>query len=129
MMDIFKDFTFEAAHLLPKFPKGHKCRRLHGHSYRVRVYVRGHVDEETGIVRDFADVSDAWKEACFPLLDHELLNKVEGLENPTAENLAFWIWDRLSAILHAVSIVEVRETCTSGVSYHGWDRKAENLRK
>ena len=121
MMDLVKEFRFEAAHHLPKFPEGHKCRRLHGHSFRVRIMVRGHVDEETGIIRDFADLSDAW-EPLFDQLDHQYLNKVEGLENPTAENLALWIWDRLFRTLHSLSLVEVYETCTAGVSFFGWNR-------
>jgi 6-pyruvoyltetrahydropterin/6-carboxytetrahydropterin synthase len=127
MMDIFKDFRFEAAHHLPKFPEGHKCRRLHGHSFRVRVSVRGRVEEATGIVRDFADVSDAWAELVHPLLDHQYLNKVKGLENPTAENLAFWIWDTLRDRL-PLACIDVWETCTSGVHYMGWDRVADTVR-
>lgn len=126
MMDVFKEFTFEAAHRLTKFPKDHKCFRLHGHSYRVRVEVRGRPDE-TGIVIDFAEVKAAWKDLCFPELDHNYLNSVKGLENPTAENLCYWIWDRLKVRLHTLTHVTVYETCTAGASWHGWDRHADNL--
>ncbi|MFQ5765752.1 MAG: 6-carboxytetrahydropterin synthase QueD, partial [Rhodospirillales bacterium] len=83
-MDIFSEFTFEAAHLLPNLPDGHKCRRLHGHSFRVTVTVTGGLDDEAGWVMDFADV-DA---ACQPIrdaLDHRYLNEIEGLDNPTSE--------------------------------------------
>ncbi len=116
--EIFKEFTFEAAHLLPNVPEGHKCARLHGHSYRVEIRVGGEVGESTGWVVDFAELSAAFK----PLhaeLDHYYLNDVPGLENPTSENLAKWIWDRLDPTLPGLKEVLVRETCTSGCSYRG----------
>lgn len=116
-MEIFREFTFEAAHRLPHVPDGHKCGRLHGHSYRVEVHIRGVVDPATGWVMDFADL----KAAVGPVLerlDHNYLNEVVGLENPTSENLARWIWDRLVDAL-LLSAVTVRETCTSGCTYRG----------
>lgn len=116
-MDIFREFTFEAAHRLPHVPEGHKCARLHGHSYRLEVHVRGDVDPVSGMVMDFADIKAAFK----PLedkLDHHYLNEVEGLENPTSENLARWVWKHLEGALPLSRIV-VRETCTSGASYAG----------
>lgn len=118
-MELFREFTFEAAHRLPKVPAGHKCARLHGHSFRVEIRVRGAVDPELGWVMDFAEL----KAAFAPLhdqLDHTYLNEVPGLENPTSENLAVWIWDRLHGRL-PLSAVVVRETCTSGCAYHGPD--------
>jgi len=117
-MDIFTDFSFEAAHRLPNVPEGHKCARLHGHSFRVRVTVSGPVDPRMGWVIDFADI----KQAFAPLreaLDHRYLNEIGGLENPTSEVLARWIWDRLHPSLPILSAVEVRETCTSGCIYRG----------
>jgi 6-pyruvoyltetrahydropterin/6-carboxytetrahydropterin synthase len=116
-MEIFREFTFEAAHRLTHLPEGHKCSRLHGHSYRVQVCVTGPVQEETGWVMDFADIKNAFA----PLhdeLDHRYLNEVAGLGNPTSENLACWIWDRLIAVLPVAEVV-VRETCTSGCIYRG----------
>lgn len=116
-MELFCGFTFEAAHRLPHVPDGHKCARLHGHSYRVEVHVGGAVDPGSGMVTDFADIKMAWQ----PLhdrLDHYYLNDVDGLANPTSENLAAWIWDRLDGALALTEIV-VRETCTSGVAYRG----------
>src|SRR5947207_15751308 len=89
-----KSFTFEAAHRLPTFPEGHKCRRLHGHSFRVDVVVEGEVDPDKGYLIDYGDI----KRVAEPLvgrLDHQYLNEIEGLENPTAENVAKWIFDRL----------------------------------
>ena len=117
-MEIWKEFTFEAAHMLPNVPDGHKCKRLHGHSYRVRVYVSGDLDPTLGWVLDFADI----REACEPIrleLDHYYLNDIEGLENPTSEVLARWIWQRLKPALPAMSKIEVGETCTSGCAYGG----------
>jgi 6-pyruvoyltetrahydropterin/6-carboxytetrahydropterin synthase len=116
--DIFREFTFEAAHRLPYVPEGHKCGRLHGHSYRVEVWLRGPVRPETGWIVDFADVSEAWA-PLHCILDHNYLNEVPELENPTSENLARWIWDRLATSLPGLHEVIVRETCTSGCSYRG----------
>ena len=117
-MEILKEFTFEAAHRLPNVPDGHKCARLHGHSYQVAVHVSGEVDEEAGWVVDFYDISAAFK-PLHECLDHYYLNEIAGLENPTSENLARWIWDRLAPSLPRLSQVMVRETCTSGCIYRG----------
>lgn len=117
-MELYKEFSFEAAHLLPNVPEGHKCRRLHGHSFHVRVTVRGALDPRLGWVMDFADIKAAWK----PLddaLDHRYLNEIPGLENPTSEVLARWIWQRLLPALPGLSAIEVRETCSSGCVYRG----------
>lgn len=114
---IFKEFTFEAAHRLPHVPPGHKCSRLHGHSFRVEVHVSGELTESTGWVVDFADIRTAF-EPLHRILDHNFLNDVEGLENPTSENLARWIWLGLRA-LPGLSRIVVRETCTSGCIYEG----------
>lgn len=115
---VFKEFSFDSAHRLPNVPDGHKCGRLHGHTYRVRVYVRGLANEPTGWVIDYADIASAWA----PLheqLDHRYLNDVPGLENSTSENLARWIWLRLCDRLPGLSKVLVRETCTAGCEYAG----------
>jgi 6-pyruvoyltetrahydropterin/6-carboxytetrahydropterin synthase len=117
MMEIFREFSFEAAHRLPNVGEAHRCARLHGHSYRVRVHVRGPVGPDTGWVLDFADITDAFA----PLrsqLDHNCLNEIAGLENPTSENLARWIWDQLAAAL-PLDAVQVQETATSGCIYRG----------
>ena len=117
-LDIWKEFGFEAAHLLPNVPAGHKCARLHGHSFAVEVHVRGAADPALGWVMDFADLKAAWR----PLdeaLDHRYLNDIPGLENPTSEVLARWIWQRLTPVLPGLSEVVVRETCTSGCRYRG----------
>jgi 6-pyruvoyltetrahydropterin/6-carboxytetrahydropterin synthase len=117
-MDIYKEFTIEAAHLLPNVPDGHKCKRLHGHSFRIEVHVGGDVDPELGWVMDFAQLKNSFKPV-FEQLDHHYLNDIEGLENPTSENLARWVWDRLIGDLPQLSSVIVKETCTSGCIYKG----------
>ena len=116
--EIFREFTFEAAHRLPCVPDDHKCSRLHGHSYRIEVRISGSVGTETGWVLDFADLKAAWK-PLHEALDHRYLNDIPGLENPTSENLARWIWERLALNLDGLSEVVVRETCTSGCSFKG----------
>lgn len=118
MMEIYKEFVFEAAHRLPNVPEGHKCARLHGHSFKIRLYVEGEVDPHLGWVIDFADIKRAFK-PYYEILDHNYLNEIEGLENPTAENLARWIWARMKPALPILSKVEVFETCTSGCIYRG----------
>jgi 6-pyruvoyltetrahydropterin/6-carboxytetrahydropterin synthase len=117
-VEIFKEFTFEAAHRLPNVPEGHKCARLHGHSFTVSVHIAGPVGDDTGWVRDFADLTCAMRPV-LDQLDHYYLNEVEGLENPTSEVLARWIWDRLHPEMPDLSQVVLRETCTSGCVYRG----------
>lgn len=117
-MEIFKEFTFEAAHKLPNVPEGHKCARLHGHSFMVRIAVEGPVGEQSGWVMDFGDIKKAFK-PIWNQLDHYYLNDIAGLENPTSENLAVWIWAKLKPVLPELSRIEIRETCTSGCSYSG----------
>ncbi len=117
-MDIYKQFTFEAAHLLPNAPPEHKCRRLHGHSYRVTVVVSAEVGAETGWVMDFSEIKAAFA-ACKDTLDHRYLNEIPGLENPTAEHIAIWIWRQLKSRLPALSEIRIDETCTAGCIYRG----------
>lgn len=117
-MEIFKEFTLEAAHFLPHLPEGHKCRRLHGHSFRIEVYVCGEVQRLVGWVMDFAEIGSKFQ-PLFEQLDHYCLNQVPGLENPTSENLARWIWQRLKPELPGLSKIIVRETCSAGCIYEG----------
>ncbi|HEY0141051.1 MAG TPA: 6-carboxytetrahydropterin synthase QueD [Thermoanaerobaculia bacterium] len=117
-LELVKDFRFEAAHFLPNVPEGHKCRRIHGHSFRGEVAVRGPIDPSLGWVMDFADL----KRAVDPIvneLDHYLLNDIAGLENPTSELLAIWLWKRLKAEVPLLHRVTIEETCTSRCHYFG----------
>lgn len=113
-----KSFGFEAAHDLPTFPEGHKCRRLHGHSFRFDVIVEGEVDPARGYLIDYGDIKSA-AEPLVKRLDHRYLNEIEGLGNPTSETLAKWIWDRLKPVLPEIAAVIVQETCTSACEYRG----------
>ncbi len=113
-----KTFRFEAAHRLPTFPEGHKCRRLHGHSFRFDVNVAGEVDPQLGYLMDYGQI----KRVADPVvkrLDHYDLNEIEGLSNPTSENLAQWLWNQLRPHLPQLESIVVYETCTSACEYRG----------
>ena len=117
-MEISKTFRIEAAHRLPQVPAEHKCARLHGHSFAIEVHVCGPLDPLLGWVMDYADLKTAFA----PLhdqLDHRYLNDIPGLENPTSENLARWVWQQLKPRLPLLSRIVVRETCTSACNYTG----------
>ena len=116
--ELVKTFRFEAAHTLPQAPEGHKCRRLHGHSYRVDVHVTGPVDPQTGWVMDFGTIKQA-VEPILGELDHRFLDEIPGLENSTSEMLARFLWDRLSPSLPNLSAVTVWESDTSRCIYRG----------
>jgi len=118
IVELVKEFRFESAHRLPRVDPGHKCFRLHGHSFVCEVAVRGEVDDEKGWFMDYAEITESFE----PLrlkLDHYYLNEVEGLENATSENLARWIWERLKGRLNGLHRVTVRETCTARCDYFG----------
>ncbi|MEM7262883.1 MAG: 6-carboxytetrahydropterin synthase QueD [Planctomycetota bacterium] len=110
--------TFEAAHHLPNVPEGHKCARLHGHSFSAALTLRGPIDPQFGWLVDFGDV----KKIVAPVrdrLDHHYLNEIEGLENPTSERLAVWLWNELQPLLPQLAEVSVSETCTNSCTYRG----------
>jgi 6-pyruvoyltetrahydropterin/6-carboxytetrahydropterin synthase len=112
------EFRFEAAHRLPRVPEGHKCARLHGHSFKVELAVSGAVDPRTGWFVDYGEILKLW-EPLYAVLDHHYLNEVPGLENPTSEILAKWIWDKLKPYLPALEQVTLFETCDARCEYRG----------
>lgn len=117
-MEVFAEFRFEAAHRLPHVAPEHKCARMHGHSYRARVVVAGPLDAARGWVIDFDDIHRAAR----PLvdqLDHRVLNEVQGLENPTAEHIARWLWRGLKPALPGLAAVRVEEGQGMGCVYRG----------
>ena len=121
-MRVYKEFTFEAAHLLPSAPAGHPNARVHGHSFRVRVTVNGQPNDETGVVVHFDDLEAAMQDAR-DALDHRFLNDIEGLAAPTLEHIAAWLWDRLHNRLRGLAEIEVaRDTCHEGCIYRGPER-------
>ena len=117
-MLIFKSFTFDSAHFLPRVPENHKCRRMHGHTYHLTVYLDGELDSELGWVADFADVKDVVK-PLIDALDHRILNDIPGLENPTCEQITLWLWNRIKPELPGLSKIKLMETPTSGSVYTG----------
>ncbi len=117
---IVKTLHFEAAHSLPRTPEGHRCRRMHGHSYACELHVSGPVDPRMGWICDFADIRAAFQ-PLMDQLDHHVLNELPGLENPTAENIARWIWERLAPRLAGLSAVVIHETPNSRCVYTGPD--------
>ncbi len=117
-VELSRKYNFSAAHYLPKAPDGHKCRRLHGHSYEIEIAVRGEVDRETGWLVDYGDI-DAQVEPIVAKLDHRTLNEVYGLENATSEILCGWLWERLQGRLSGLYRVTVAETCAAACHYYG----------
>ncbi len=117
-MELRKSFQFEAAHLLPFLPKNHKCRRLHGHSFSVEVVVAGECDPKLGWLMDYAEIPAAFK-PIWEKLDHYYLNEIPGLENPTSEVVAVWIWKKLKPKLPLLTEVVVAEPCTARAVYRG----------
>ena len=117
-IELRKSFQFEAAHLLPLLPKTHKCRRLHGHSFKVEIVVAGDCDPKLGWLMDYADITAAFK-PIWDTLDHNYLNKIPGLKNPTSEVVAVWIWRKLKPKLPLLTEVVVAETCTARAVYRG----------
>ncbi|NQV82899.1 MAG: 6-carboxytetrahydropterin synthase QueD [Rhodospirillales bacterium] len=122
-MEIIQEFTFKSAHRLPKVPDNHKCHRLHGHSFRVALTITGGLDEDMGWVMDFADVEQAFQ-PFLSQLDHNYLNDVPGLENPTSEIIVRWIWRNLKPLLPGLSRVKLWETCESQCVYRGEDENS-----
>jgi len=123
-MQLMREYTFEAAHHLPSVPADHKCSRIHGHSYRIVVYVEGEVNADTGMVIDFAEIDATVTPLVIAHLDHRYLNDLADLKNPTAENLARWIWTRVRPEMPMLKAIEVRETPTCAVLYDGRDEPA-----
>jgi 6-pyruvoyltetrahydropterin/6-carboxytetrahydropterin synthase len=117
-MDTYCEFSIAAGRRLTGVPEDHPCARVHGHTFRVRLTVSGAVHPVTGFVVDFAEVQRAFAPV-HEALDHRFLNDVPGLENPTSEHLAVWIWDALRTSLPGLSRVEITETGASGVVYRG----------
>lgn len=118
LMLIYKEFSFDSAHFLPNVPEGHKCKNMHGHTYRLKVVIEGEPDPVFGWIMDFKELKDAVNPV-IDQLDHKLINDIQGLENPTAENITIWIWKQIKPLLPLLSRIELFETPTTGVIYSG----------
>ncbi|HMU81795.1 MAG TPA: 6-carboxytetrahydropterin synthase QueD [Leptospiraceae bacterium] len=119
VVEIVKQFRFEAAHFLPRVPEGHKCGRMHGHSFRFEIKLNGEVNPQTGWLMDFGDITSVVKPLLEKYLDHNLLNEVPGLENPTSEEVAIWLWKRLKPSMPFLTEIIVHETCNARCIYKG----------
>ena len=117
-MNVFKTFTIEAARSLPNLPDGHPCKNIHGHSFKITITVTGNVDNKTGFVMDFGDIDETFN-PLLSKLDHSYLNDIEGLENPSSENMCCWIWTRLAPTLAGLFQIEIKETDSTGCIYKG----------
>jgi 6-pyruvoyltetrahydropterin/6-carboxytetrahydropterin synthase len=117
-MIIFKTFTFDAAHYLPNVPQHHKCRQMHGHTYFLKIFLEGELDAANGWVMDYAEIKKQVSPV-IELVDHKVLNNVDGLNNPTCEMVTIWLWNRIKPLLPCLSIIELNETPTSGTIYTG----------
>lgn len=118
-VEIVKEYTFEAAHRLTHVAPEHKCGRLHGHSFRVEVKLAGEIDPDTGWLIDFGEISGVVKPIVDGMLDHSYLNELPGLGNPTSENIAVWLWEKIKPQLTGLVEVVVHETCTARCIYRG----------
>lgn len=119
--EISRHYWIEAAHRLPNVPRDHKCARLHGHSFKVTLHVGGDVDATLGWIVDFAEVDRAFQ-PLFVQLDHNYLNEVPGLENPTSELLARWVLERVRLPAGRLCAVSVGETCHAGCTVYADER-------
>ncbi|MBK7341815.1 MAG: 6-carboxytetrahydropterin synthase QueD [Saprospiraceae bacterium] len=117
-MELFKQFTFDSAHFLPNVPEGHKCKAIHGHTYRLVVYIEGPLDPHLEWVMDFADLKHV-VDPIVKTLDHHLMNDIAGLENSTGERISIWLWDQIKPQVPLMSKIELHETPTSGAVYKG----------
>jgi 6-pyruvoyltetrahydropterin/6-carboxytetrahydropterin synthase len=117
-MIIYKEFTFDSAHYLPNVPGTHKCHSMHGHTYKITVFLEGKLVEELGWVEDFSHLKSV-VQPIIRIVDHRLLNDIPGLENPTSELLAIWLWNKIRPDLPGLKKIELKETPSSGVIYEG----------
>ena len=117
-MNIYKIFNIESARSLPNLPDSHPCKNIHGHSFKIKITVSGKINKATGMVLDFNQIDEIFNPIHL-LIDHKYLNDIKGLENPSSENLAIWIWKRLKPKLPTIIEIEIKETSETGCIYKG----------
>ena len=117
-MIVYKKFNIESARSLPNVPKNHPCHRLHGHSFKIIISVEGQIDEQSGFVTDFQEIEDAFN-PIKKILDHSYLNDIEGLSNPTSENICIWIWNKIESSIPNICEIKIKETDSTGCKYKG----------
>tara|TARA_B110000196_G_scaffold54849_1_gene45390 strand:- start:76 stop:447 length:372 start_codon:yes stop_codon:yes gene_type:complete len=117
-MLVYKKFNIESARSLPNVSESHPCYQLHGHSFKIIITVKGQMDKHTGFVTDFQEIENAFN-PIKKILDHSFLNKIEGLSNPTSENICIWIWDKIESSIPNICEIEIKETDSTGCIYRG----------
>ena len=117
-MIVYKKFNIESARSIPNLPKTHPCHHIHGHSFKIIISVKGPINKQNGFVTDFQDIDDAFS-SFKKELDHSYLNDIEGLQNPTSENICIWIWDKIQSSLPNIYKIEIKETDSTGCIYKG----------
>ena len=109
-------FRIESARRLTGLPSDHPCSRLHGHSFQIELTLIGDRQEDTGWVIDYHLISSSVGPV-LRQLDHRVLNEVPGLENPTTENLCFWLYEKIKTEIPELVQITVRETPETACSY------------
>ena len=117
-MLVYKKFNIESARSLPNVSESHPCYQLHGHSFTIIITVKGQMDKHTGFVTNFQEIENAFN-PIKKILDHSFLNKIEGLSNPTSENICIWIWDKIESSIPNICEIEIKETDSTGCIYRG----------
>ena len=117
-MEVYKTFAIESARSLPKLPDEHPCSKVHGHSFKITLTVEGEIDQTTGFVMDFSDIDSAFR-PIHEIIDHAYLNDIEGLSNPTSENICIWIWNKIESSIPNICEIKIKETDSTGCKYKG----------
>jgi len=118
-MQVYRTFRFHAARSLPNLEESHICKQLHGHTFNITIYVKGEIKDKTGFVVDFFDIDKIFNKKIMPLIDHKNLNSIDGLENPTSENLCIWIWNKLINHIPNMLKIKLSEDHGTGIIYEG----------
>ena len=116
-MIVYRSFRIHASRFLPNLKDDHICKRMHGHTFNITIYINGKVDKKTGFVIDFYDVDQLFNKYIHNKIDHKVLNEVKGLENPTSEHLTKWIWDNLLPHISNLYQIKVSEDFGTGIIY------------
>ena len=118
-MIIYRTFRIHASRFLPNLEDNHICKRMHGHTFNITVYVNGEIDKKTGFVMDFFELDLFVKKEVIDKIDHKVLNEIKNLENPSSEHLAIFVWDRLVDKVAYLSKIIISEDHGTGIEYSG----------
>ena len=118
-MQVFRQFRFHAARHLPNLEDSHICKKIHGHTFNLTVYIKGNINNQTGFIIDFFDIDKIVTKNIIKSIDHKLLNDIADLENPTSEILCKWIWDKLKTKISGLNKIILSEDHGTGIIYSG----------